>query len=103
VVEIRKEEHHHHDEEHADAGEKPAGGDKDDDGDDHDEHAGHSEFHAQYSLICDAPANLTALETTYFTAFAGAQALNVNVVAAKGQTQMQLTRNQTTLALAGLM
>lgn len=102
-VEIRKEEHHHDEDQHAEK--KGEGGAKDEDheADDHDEHGGHSEFHAQYSLTCQAPTNLTALETTYFKAFAAAQALNVSVVAPKGQTQMQLTRDKTTLALAGLM
>ncbi len=109
-VEIRKEEHHHDEDEHAAGEAKAESGakkeDHDEDGHDehaHDEHGGHSEFHAQYALTCAVPANLTALETTYFKAFAGAQALNVNVVAAKGQSQMQLTREKTTLALGGLM
>ena len=99
-VAVRTEEHHHHDDEHADAGKKAADGAKDED---HDEHDGHSGFHARYLLTCAAPANLTALETTYFKAFAGAQALNVSVVTPKGQSQMQLTRDKTILALAGLM
>lgn len=104
-VEIRKEEHHHHDDEHSGAGAKAGNGAKveDHDDDDHDEHGGHSEFHAQYSLTCTSPANLSAIETTYFKAFAGAQALNVSVVAAKGESQVQLTREKTTLALGGLM
>ena len=101
-VEIRNEEHHH-DDDHAGADAKAGDGAKKEDHDDRDGHAGHSEFHARYSLTCAAPANLTALETTYFKAFAGAQALNVSVVAAKGQTQMQLTRDKPILALAGLM
>ena len=109
-VEIRKDEHHHDEDEHAGGEAKAGSGAKSEDHDEdghgehaHDEHGGHSEFHALYALTCAAPANLTALETTYFKAFAGAQALNVNVVAAKGQSQMQLTREKTTLALGGLM
>ena len=109
-VDVRKEEHHHdgdeHDDDHehdaaapeADAKAKAGGHD-----DDHDEHGAHSEFHAKYSMTCQSPAHLTGLETTYFKAFAGAQALNVSVVAAKGQSQMQLTREKPTLALGGLM
>jgi hypothetical protein len=100
-VEIRKEEHHHHD---GDADGKAENHDEDEDTHDaHGEHGGHSEFHAVYSLTCATPASLTALETTYFNSFAGAQALNVSVVAPKGQSQMQLTREKTLLDLAGLM
>lgn len=105
TVEIRNEEQHHHDEGHAAGTAKNESGAKDDehDEDDHDEHGGHSEFHAQYSLTCTSAANLTTIETTYFKAFAAAQQLNVSVVAAKGQWQMQLTRKKTTLTLGGLM
>lgn len=96
-VESRKEEHHD--------------GDHDDDDDhdhDHDhgakdEHAGHSEFHATYKLTCQTPESLTAMETSYFASFAGAQALNVNVTSSKGQTQVQLTRERTTLDLTGVI
>ena len=97
TVEIRNEEQHHHDEGHAAGTAKNESGAKDD------EHGGHSEFHAQYSLTCTSAANLTTIETTYFKAFAAAQQLNVSVVAAKGQWQMQLTRKKTTLTLGGLM
>ena len=92
-VEVRNEEHHHGDES-TDAGAKT-----DDDGD----HDGHSEFHALYAFSCAKPAAITSLETTYFKAFAGAKVLNVNVVTSKGQSQMQLTREQPVLALTGLM
>ena len=52
---------------------------------------------------CAAPDALTGLETIYFSSFAGAQLLNVNVTTAKGQTQAQMTRDKPVLDLAGVM
>ena len=43
------------------------------------------EFHATYTINCEAPESVTGMETVYFTNFAGAQLLNVNVTTAKGQ------------------
>ncbi|HVZ03360.1 DUF2796 domain-containing protein [Hyphomicrobium sp.] len=63
----------------------------------------HSEFHATYTITCAAPESLTGLETVYFTNFAGAQLLNVNVTTSKGQTQAQMTRAKPTLDLTGVM
>jgi hypothetical protein len=63
----------------------------------------HSEFHATYAITCQAPENLTGMETVYFTDFSGGQLLNVNVTTAKGQTQAQMTRAKPTLDLAGVM
>jgi hypothetical protein len=63
----------------------------------------HSEFHATYTINCEAPESLTGLETVYFANFAGAQLLNVNVTTSKGQTQAQMTREKPTLDLAGVM
>jgi hypothetical protein len=39
----------------------------------------------------------------YFTNFAGAQLLNVNITSSKGQTQAQMTRAKPTLDLTGVM
>lgn len=63
----------------------------------------HSEFHATYTLTCEAPNSVTGLETAYFTDFAGGQLLNVNVTTQKGQTQAQMTREKPTLDLTGVM
>ena len=46
---------------------------------------------------------MTGLETVYFSNFAGAQLLNVNVTTSKGQTQAQMTRDKPTLDLTGAM
>lgn len=88
-VESRKETHHP--------------GDKDDDDDDKPGAPQHSEFHATYTITCEAPESITGMETVYFTNFAGAQLLNVNVTTSKGQTQAQMTRAKPTLDLTGVM
>ena len=88
-VENRKETH------------KP--GEKDDDDDDKPGAPQHSEFHATYTITCEAPERVTGLETVYFSNFAGAQLLNVNVTTSKGQTQAQMTRDKPTLDLTGAM
>lgn len=86
-VENRKETHHP--------------GEKDDD--DKPGEPEHSEFHATWTITCEAPEMVTGLETVYFVNFAGAQLLNVNVTTSKGQTQAQMTREKPTLDLAGVM
>jgi hypothetical protein len=63
----------------------------------------HSEFHATYTITCEAPESLTGLDTVYFTNFGGAQLLNVNITSSKGQTQAQMTRAKPTLDLTGVM
>jgi hypothetical protein len=88
-VENRKEVHHEGDEDH--------------DEDEKEGHAEHSEFHATYTISCEAPENVTGLETVYFANFAGAQLLNVNVTTSKGQTQAQMTRDKPRLDLTGVM
>ena len=63
----------------------------------------HSEFHATWTITCEAPESVTGMETAYFVNFAGAQLLNVNVTTSKGQTQAQMTRDKPTLDLTGVM
>lgn len=87
-VESRKETHHPGGEDHDD--EKPG-------------EPQHSEFHATYTITCEAPESVTGMETAYFTDFAGGQLLNVNVTTPKGQTQAQMTREKPTLDLTGVM
>lgn len=65
--------------------------------------AEHSAFHAEYIFTCAVPAKLDAIATAYFTTFPKAQSLTVNIVAPKGQSQMQLTREKPTVALTGLI
>jgi Protein of unknown function (DUF2796) len=66
-------------------------------------HGGHNEFHATYALVCDKPVNLTSLEFDYFKLFPGAQELTVNVVTGKTQNQLEVSRENPSLDLAGMM
>jgi Protein of unknown function (DUF2796) len=84
--------------EHRDAQAKADGGEHAQEG-----HGGHNEFHATYALVCDKPVNLTSLEFDYFKLFPGAQELTVNVVTGKTQNQLEVSRENPSLDLAGMM
>jgi hypothetical protein len=96
---VSVEAEHHHDGDDDDHDHKD--GAKDDDG--HDEHAGHNQFHVNYALDCTNPNELTTINFDYFTLFAGAHDLTVNVVTAKGQSKYEVSREKPTLDLAGIM
>ncbi len=64
---------------------------------------GHNQFRASYALDCTAPAALTTIAFDYFTLFAGAHDLTVNVVTAKGQSKYEVSRDKPTLDLGGIM
>ena len=64
---------------------------------------GHADFHAEYTLECTSPANITAIEFGYFRAFAGAEKLDVNVITAKGQSKFEVTRKKPSISLAGMI
>jgi len=86
-----------------------AGDDDHDHGHDdgHDDHAAkadeatHAEFHADYSLTCENPAAITAIDFAYFEAFEGARALDVSLAADAGQRAFEVTREAASLSLAG--
>ena len=71
----------------------------------HEEEPGHqhSEFHAEYTLTCSSPSRLTSMTFQYFNAFAGAQELDVSVIAPKGQSSFEVKRDKPTLDLTGIM
>jgi hypothetical protein len=72
----------------------------------HEDEAGHhhhSEFHAEYALICQAPHKLTSMTFDYFNAFSGAQELDVSVITPKGQSSYEVKRGKPTLDLTGIM
>ena len=49
------------------------------------------------------PRELTTITFDYFTLFAGAHDLTVNVVTAKGQSNYEVSRGKPTLDLGGIM
>ncbi|MBI1494981.1 zinc uptake protein ZrgA [Halocynthiibacter styelae] len=98
------EDHEAHEEEH-DHEEGHESHDHEEDHDDHEVHAaeaGHSEFHAEYSLTCENPSALTGIEFAYFAQFENALELEVQVVTASGAHAFEVTRDAPLLALEGL-
>jgi len=91
------EEHDHDHEEH---GEK-------EDHDDHEEHDheedaatdSHSEFHAEYQLTCEDPAQLTDISLTYFETFPNARALEVQLITDSGARKIDLTEDSAVINL----
>jgi hypothetical protein len=63
----------------------------------------HSQFHAEYTCACASVNNITAIEFSYFRAFAGAEKLDVNVITPKGQSKFEATRAKPNISLAGMM
>lgn len=91
-----KEDHHdghnekHHDE-HAE-----------DDQDDHAEHsdeAGHTEFHAAYTLNCENPEALTEITFAYFEAFPNSLEVEVQIIASSGAQAFEVERDAPVLNL----
>lgn len=108
------EEHHddhddeHHDDhadekhdEHAEEGHDDHGHDDhgDEDHDDHAEEAGHTEFHAEYALTCDAPDALSEITFAYFEAFPNAQEVEVQIITASGAQAFEVPRDAPILDL----
>ena len=99
-VAVKSEEHDDDgDDDHDKAGARDADHDAGHEGREHH----HSEYHATYSLDCAAPENLSAIGFDYFNAFAGAQALTVNVITGKSQSTFEVTREKPLLDLSGLI
>jgi len=97
-VAIEPESHHDGDDDHDEDHDEHAGADHA-----HDEHAGHNQFHMNYALDCAKPAELTSIKFDYFSKFAGAQSLTVNVVTPKAQNSYEVARDKPELDLAGIM
>ena len=67
--------------------------------DDHEDEAGHTEFHAQYTLSCEQPDALTKIEFAYFDAFPGAQEVEVQIITASGAQAFEVARDAPVLDL----
>ncbi|MDA8747761.1 DUF2796 domain-containing protein [Litoreibacter sp.] len=83
-------------EEHAEEGHDDHGHE---DQDDHAEEAGHTEFHAEYTLTCDAPDALGEITFAYFEAFPNAQEVDVQIITASGARAFEVTRDAPVLDL----
>lgn len=66
--------------------------------DDHDEPV-HSEFRGQYTLECSDPDALSQLRFTWFDRFPNAQAVEVTMLDARGQSSWEVERGDPPLAI----
>jgi len=87
-----------HDEDH-DEDDHDEKGHDDHDEDDHADEAGHTEFHAEYTLTCDAPDSLTEITFAYFAAFPNAQEVEVQIITASGAQAFEVVRDAPVLDL----
>lgn len=69
--------------------------------DDHGDEAGHTEFHAEYTLTCDAPDALTKMTFAYFAAFPNALEVEVQIITASGAQAFEVERDAPVLDLGG--
>lgn len=83
---------HGHDD-HADEGHD------DHDHDAHAEEAGHSAFHAAYTLTCDNPDALTSITFAYFDVFANAKEVEVQIISLAGAQAFEVERDAPVLDL----
>lgn len=97
----------HEDEKHADETDEAHDDHGEDEHDDHgnEDHAddadeaGHTEFHAEYTLNCDSPDALTEITFTYFEAFPNALEVEVQIITASGAQAFEVTRDAPILNL----
>ncbi len=85
--EAHADEEAHEDEAHADEA--------------HADEEGHTEFHAEYTLSCDNPEAATRIEFAYFSVFANARELEVQMISDKGTAGYEVERDAPVLDLAG--
>lgn len=91
----------HDDEGHDDHDDHAKEGHDDHGHDDHGDEAGHTEFHAEYTLTCDAPDALTKMTFAYFAAFPNALEVEVQIITASGAQAFEVERDAPVLDLGG--
>ena len=89
--------HDDHDEE--DHNELAEEGSDDRGDDDHADEAGHTEFHAEYTLTCDKPDALTEIKFTYFDAFPNAKEVEVQIITTSDAQAFEVRRDAPVLDL----
>ncbi|PHR51259.1 MAG: hypothetical protein COA47_18175 [Robiginitomaculum sp.] len=103
-AELENEDTHDEDGHDEDGHDDHAAGEHDDDEEDHgdeehDEGAGHTEFHANYTLTCDNPAALTEITFPYFDTFPNALEVEVQIITATGAQAFEVERDAPILDL----
>ena len=87
------DEHDDHEDEH------------DHDEEDHDDHAdeaGHTEFHAEYTLTCSDISAVTGIDFAYFAAFPNALEVEVQAISETDATAFEVERDAPTLDFSSL-
>ena len=92
-----KDGHDDHDEE--DHNELAEEGSDDRGDDDHADEAGHTEFHAEYTLTCGKPDALTEIKFTYFDAFPNAKEVEVQIITTSDTQAFEVRRDTPVLDL----
>ena len=102
-----EDDHNKHDDEshddHAEEGHDDNAEDGHDDKDEgHEEHAeepGHTEFHAEYTLMCENLDALTEITFAYFETFPNAKEVEVQIITAKGAQAFEVEHDAPVLNL----
>ncbi|MGZ2255927.1 zinc uptake protein ZrgA [Roseobacter sp. A03A-229] len=95
-------DHGHDDHGHDDHAHKQDDHAHDHDHEAHAEEAGHSEFHAEYTLNCANPDALSGISFAYFDTFENAQKLEMQIVSEAGAQALDVTRAAPELNLRGM-
>ena len=96
------EDHDDHDGEDHDDEDHAEDGHDDHEDEDHAEEAGHTEFHAEYLLECGDITALSEISFAYFTTFANALEVEVQVISDQGATAFEVERDAPMLDLRNL-
>jgi len=94
------EDEHEHEDAHEDAHEDEHEH-EDAHEDEHEHEEVHGGFEAEYVLNCAAPGAIDRMAFPYFDLFAGAEALVVTIVSARGQALLEVERGAPALDVAG--
>ncbi|MEX0280038.1 MAG: DUF2796 domain-containing protein [Arenibacterium sp.] len=103
-AEEHDEDDHDHAEDHKDDEHDHAEAENHDDHDheDHAEESSHSEFHAEYTMSCANPSELTEITFAYFERFENAEELEIQIATQTGARAAEVTRDAPVLDLRGM-
>lgn len=91
-----------HDDDHADGHDEHAEEHADAHGHEHSDEAGHTEFHAEYTLTCGNPDALSEITFAYFETFENAREIEVQIISASGAQAFEVRRDDPNLDLRGM-
>ncbi len=95
------DDHVHDEDDHDDHADDAHDHEAHDDHADHADEAGHTEFHAEYTLNCDTPEALTEITFAYFDVFPNALEVEVQIITSEGAQAFEVARDAPRLDLDG--